>query len=533
VAYIIVYDKFQNGQQIPNDSIYIKYKDKRSELSNSSKNESYFIDYQLNKAVKIINFDGKNYQVDSPFDPLPKAMFPNETESILGYKCNKLIYSVFSNTIEVWYTNEAPANGTPSLSYIPDGLVLKSVMNGNYTLQAKSLVKIQEPIQFNYPTNDAIKISESKYRSLQIKSRYTTKSVFSKEKINFEGDIENPREELSEYSYRYSKGTILLKRILLPEIKTGGNVFIQLTEWSNGDAYDRTGCVFTISDKKEKSILNALKNGLDELPVITDKKGEKYQGITITTNYSPPVELMRFFTPFGVGHFNDKRPIDGYTWADSVVYKQEITGLIPTDKKEIWIGVFIGNYDKGGHKVSLDLNYYPPFEENKVKENFILPLFSTLNVMEASGQNYGKIFKNDTLYLEFDIPEGIQDLKMLYTSTGHGGWENGDEFNPKLNRLYIDGTEVFKYVPWRTDCGTYRLSNPASGNFGNGMSSSDFSRSNWCPGTVTPPIHIPLNFLKPGKHELKLIIDQGDDEGSSFSHWSVSGILTGIKDSKN
>jgi hypothetical protein len=118
---------------------------------------------------------------------------------------------------------------------------------------------------------------------------------------------------------------------------------------------------------------------------------------------------------------------------------------------------------------------------------------------------------------------------MLYTSTWHGGWENGDEFNPKMNRILIDGVEVFKIVPWRTDCGTFRLSNPASGNFGNGMSSSDYSRSNWCPATLTPPYHIPLSSLVPGKHKLEVIIDQGEDEGESFNHWNISGILTGTK----
>jgi hypothetical protein len=137
------------------------------------------------------------------------------------------------------------------------------------------------------------------------------------------------------------------------------------------------------------------------------------------------------------------------------------------------------------------------------------------------------MFKNDTLRVNFELPESIHDLKLLYTTTGHGGWGNGDEFNPRLNRILIDGQEVFKVVPWRTDCATYRLFNPASGNFGNGMSSSDYSRSNWCPATLTPPFQIPLPHLIPGKHVIEVIIEQGNDEGSSFNHWSVSGIING------
>jgi hypothetical protein len=147
--------------------------------------------------------------------------------------------------------------------------------------------------------------------------------------------------------------------------------------------------------------------------------------------------------------------------------------------------------------------------------------------MEAEGQNYGKLFRTDTLKMEFEIPENTSDLKLLYTSTGHGGWETGDEFVPKLNQIFIDDKEIFKIIPWRTDCATYRLYNPASGNFSNGISSSDLSRSNWCPGMLTPQEIVYLQNIKPGKHTLKVIIDQGENQGNAFSHWQVSGVLVG------
>ncbi|MBP6073162.1 MAG: peptide-N-glycosidase, partial [Flavobacterium sp.] len=77
------------------------------------------------------------------------------------------------------------------------------------------------------------------------------------------------------------------------------------------------------------------------------------------------------------------------------------------------------------------------------------------------------------------------------------------------------------------DCGAFRLYNPASGNFQNGLSSSDYSRSNWCPGTATNPIYIELGNLKAGKHTLQVVIPQGKPEGTSFSSWNVSGVLIG------
>ncbi|HWV66578.1 peptide-N-glycosidase F-related protein, partial [Chitinophaga sp.] len=82
---------------------------------------------------------------------------------------------------------------------------------------------------------------------------------------------------------------------------------------------------------------------------------------------------------------------------------------------------------------------------------------------------------------------------------------------------------------WRTDCATYRLSNPASGNFGNGLSSSDLSRSNWCPGTLTSPVFISLQDIAPGQHTIQVAIPQGKPEGSSQSFWNVSGTLIGEK----
>jgi hypothetical protein len=130
------------------------------------------------------------------------------------------------------------------------------------------------------------------------------------------------------------------------------------------------------------------------------------------------------------------------------------------------------------------------------------------------------------LKVNFEIKDEIENLQLLYTTTGHGGWENGDEFVPRMNKIFVDGKEVFKIIPWRTDCATYRLSNPASGNFADGLSSSDLSRSNWCPGTLTPPYIIPLKLPK-GNHVIEVIIEQGPNEGPSTNHWNISGVLIG------
>ena len=65
-----------------------------------------------------------------------------------------------------------------------------------------------------------------------------------------------------------------------------------------------------------------------------------------------------------------------------------------------------------------------------------------------------------------------------------------------------------------------------SGNFWNGLSSSDFSRSGWCPGTATQPVYFDLTPWSDGKeHTITVAIPQGKPIEGMFSHWAVSGAL--------
>lgn len=533
-SYEISYQMANNGKVDSSATSSFTWVENIAYLSSKTNGSGEFIDFNRDELVDIMLFDDVLYKTVTRFDALDSPRTTEETENILGFDCSKVIYSSFSNTIEVWFTTEMVAKGSPIKSYLPDnGLVMKIVINGNRSWTAMSITPLPDAVVPIYAYESAEKISHSRARELQIKSRFTNVQVFDRQVVNFEGGIANPEFGLADTTYRLSNGTIILKKIKLPEInKKGASVFATLTNWSKGDAYDRTCSFFTVAEKKDLSVLDAFQHGVEVMPFFEDKSGKKYQGVVSTNQFEVPVELMRFFTSFGVSHFNHIREINNYNWQDSVVYKQEITSLIPNSKDEIWVGVFIGNYDKGGHQVSLDLQFYPAWEEVIPSEKWIEPLFNTLNILEASGQNYGRLFKTDTLQVDFDLPPNIDDLQLLFTSTGHGGWGGGDEFNPKLNQVFVDGKLVFSHIPWRTDCGTYRMSNPASGNFQNGLSSSDLSRSNWCPAALTPPWIVSLHDLKPGKHHLQVVIDQGDDEGNSFNHWSVSGVLTGTLSTK-
>ncbi|UYQ92904.1 peptide-N-glycosidase F-related protein [Chitinophaga horti] len=530
---VITYASKSNGREMQGNPVRIFIKNDKVAFSQTGGRERQYLDYSQKSSLQLLTLDDGTYLLKKPFSANPEVTLLPETDTILGYPVKKAKFVLRSNTIEVWYTTALAIKGAPGISSAPQlGLVLKAVRNGNSETYAKEITfrPVTEQ-ELSWPGKAEV-VDEPTYQANIIRSRYRTINIFTQEQLSFGNPINNPQGDKLNETYHYSGGTIVLKKVQLPKMRRGQNLFIELTQYSNGDAYDRTGSVFVIPTDKKESFLTGLRDGAKALPSFTASNGKTYQGVVATDTYQPPLEIMRFFTPFGVRHYNKQVQIKGYPWADSVIYKQDITELSPSLEGEVWIGVFIGNYDKGGHKVSLDFKYYPGFDGDRPEAQhtaWINPIFNTTNVMEMTGQEYGTIFEKDSLTVTVDIPEGVSNLKMRYITTGHGGWGGGDEFNPKLNEIFVDEQRVYHFIPWRTDCAVYRLSNPASGNFGTGLSSSDLSRSNWCPGTLTLPVDVPLPDLKPGKHTFKVAIPLGKPEGGSFSAWNVSGTLIGDK----
>ncbi|WP_153398452.1 GLPGLI family protein [Chryseobacterium vaccae] len=446
----------------------------------------------------------------------------DETKKILGYTCKKAVTKINSNTIEVWYTNDLKINGGPSVLGQNLGLVLEVERNKNSLVTASSIKKVKKTdidqiIKGSVQTTDLLG-----YKDLLWKSRFTILKVFENETINFSDESKS-----NENVKKFANGTIILKKIKFPAIKEGESIFVELKQQSNGDAYDRTGTVFFIPQDKSVSFFDGLEKGAKTLPAYDNGNGKQYYGVAADENYNPAVEMMRFFTSFGIQKFNHIQ-LKGKDWQTISPFRQDITELKPSlSEKELWVGAFIGNYDKGGHKVSLEITIHNS-DQTVYKNNTVIPLFNTLNIMEMAGQDYSTMFDKDKgLFVEFTLKKDLKNAQLRFTTTGHGGWENGDEFVPKPNSIWMDGKMTFSFIPWRADCGSYRLYNPASGNFPDGLSSSDLSRSNWCPGTVTNPNFISLGDLKAGKHTIQVKIPQGATEGTSFSSWNVSGVLLG------
>lgn len=528
--YKITYLKSSNGSLIENqDPIVVFTSSDITQVGSQSifdgksdfPNEIILVDRKTNSYNQVANLDVYRTINSKDSISLGKQVFEylNDTKKILGYQCKKAKTIINSNTIELWYTDELNIKGAPTILGQNLGLVLEMIRNGNFIIKATKIEKIKM-----FPTNPSLtkSIDMLTYKDLLWKSRFTTIPVFKDQIINFsDSSVSN------DSILRFANGTIAVRKIKFPEIKLGSQLFVDVTEQSNGDAYDRTGSFFIIPTDKTISFLDGLKNGAKTLPIYSNGNGKEYQGVEANATYSPIVELMRFFTPFGVKQYNTLQLKDK-TWAENVLYRQDVSDLRSLlSNQEVWVGINIGNYDKGGHKVSANFTIHTE-EESKAIPTQVIPLFCTNNIMEMAGQEYGTMFNTEKgLEVSFNLDKPLKNCKLRYITTGHGGWENGDEFVPKKNSIYLDGKEAFSFTPWRQDCGSYRLSNPASGNFTNGLSSSDYSRSNWCPGTVTNPIFIDLGNLESGNHTIQVKIPLGLPEGTSFSAWNVSGVLIG------
>ena len=261
---------------------------------------------------------------------------------------------------------------------------------------------------------------------------------------------------------------------------------------------------------------------------------------------------MRFMTPFGVGHFSGKddklsakrRPVYIPKWADCVEWQQDITDRYAELEGEAYVGVFIDTWTDEGYLASVELRFKEsPISCDPMPRTHVLPLVNTVYYI---GQEYPDIFARKPLVADFNLPKGAKNVKLKYIVTGHGGHDGGDEFTPQENVLSIDGNEVYKFTPWRDDCASFRRFNPGTGVWlekriasyigpdGNytekeieePVGSSDFSRSNWCPGSDVAPEEIPLNSITPGRHTLSIAIPKAQPiKGNEMNHWLVSAYL--------
>ena len=351
-------------------------------------------------------------------------------------------------------------------------------------------------------------------------------NVFENTNVCFQPDkYKNFNEADADGVIHLVNGRIILKKITLPEYQRNVNVTLTVKLASNGDRWDKSGSCFVLPKESAVNLLSIAK-GEKTFPAVDSTKYEKMVGIVPGEEYTPTIELMRFMTPFGVGYYNNheigikRKPVYIDEWADCVTWMQDITDLYPTLEKEAYVGIYIDTWTAEGYVVSMDLD----FKESQI----------TCDALP-----------NRHVEMEFDMPKDAKNVRLKYIVTGHGGHSGGDEFVQRQNIVSVDGKEVLNFIPWRTDCASFRRFNPGTGVWlrkrlamyldRDGYSekmveepvgSSDFSRSNWCPGSDVVPEETLLGDLAAGKHTFKVSIPEAEPvDGNKMNHWLVSAYL--------
>lgn len=350
---------------------------------------------------------------------------------------------------------------------------------------------------------------------------------------------------------RLANGRIILKKINVPEYKRDVTVTANVTLSSNGDRWDKSGSFF-VMPKDAATTLIEIAKGEAKYPAIDSTRFEKLVGIAAADGYIPNIELIRFMTPFGVGHYSAdddslshlRKPVYIDSWAKEVYWEEDITTLYPALEGDVYVGVFIDTWTPQGYMVSAEiLVEESAITCNAMPERQMLPLLNTVYYM---GQDYPDIFSRKDLVVDFEMPSDAKNVKLNYIVTGHGGHSGGDEFTQRRNIISIDSDTILDFVPWRDDCYTVRRFNPATGvwlvereaayigekgyatkKVEEPLGSSDLSRSNWCPGTDVAPRIGDIGDLTAGPHTITVSIPEAQEiEGDKLNHWLVSAYLT-------
>ncbi len=379
----------------------------------------------------------------------------------------------------------------------------------------------------------------------------TTLKVFDMTNVHFDPkNLGNYNAPDKDGIIRLVNGRIILKKINVPHYERNVKVDVKVRIASNGDRWDKSGSCFVLPRQSAINLMT-IAQGKAKFPEIDSTKLENLIGVVAGKDYKPTVELLRFMTPFGVGHYSSntdslssrRRPVYIPKWEDHVEWQQDVTDLYSLLEDEAYVGVFIDTWTGEGYTASVQIDFKEsPTTCDKLVRRHVEPLVNTVYYI---GQSYPDIFSRKPLSTTFNLPKNARNVRLKYIVTGHGGHDGGDEFVPKENILSVDGKEIFRFTPWRDDCASFRRFNPATGVWlekrtaayisENGyaekeveepVASSDFSRSNWCPGSDVVPEEVALGNITAGQHTFTVDIPKAQPiDGDKMNHWLVSAYL--------
>ncbi len=245
-------------------------------------------------------------------------------------------------------------------------------------------------------------------------------------------------------------------------------------------------------------VFSTLQEGTDGDP--WDRAG----AVMLTIPGMENIELLKFITGFG-GRSDLRQDVSDL--ASLLSGRRTIRGFVDTWVSPAW-------------KITFDLIYKPvtapanPAWANGVYHNW------GMTAAQVSPDKPG---------IAVNIPPAAERVWLTYYTSGHcTDGTDADEFVSKDNVISIDGVEVYRYKPWRSDCKNFRTRNPRSGRWGNTWS-SDLSRSGWCPGDIVYPLRLDLSAaLTPGPHTLRCAVENiRPADASGTGYWRVSSYLSG------
>lgn len=337
---------------------------------------------------------------------------------------------------------------------------------------------------------------------------------------------------------RWDNGRLMTRKVAVPSYRIRPTITAAITLKSAGDPWDKSGSLVLFPNTPETLIDRGF-----QVDSIHAFPGTHIEQSGTSTGYAPPLELLRFITPFGVGHFSHMERLDEYRpvyiprWEDSVHWEADISHLWESLGDTMHLGLYIDTWTPEGYTV--DVNFRFTANPETVEPEARLSAISLCNTTKfGSEQRHFDAFSTQPLVVPFSLPTAAKNAQLHYTVTGHGGHSTGDEFVPCEHQLTWNGDSVLTFTPWRDDCASFRRFNPSSGvwmerTFWRGdslderLASSDLSRTGWCPGSHVEPVIIPLGHLAAGEHTLGIEVPKAQpfsDEAMNF--WNVAAYVT-------
>ncbi len=232
-------------------------------------------------------------------------------------------------------------------------------------------------------------------------------------------------------------------------------------------------------------------------------KWDRAGNIRLAQADQPDLELIKFVTAYG----------------GPTEYRVELSHLAPLLKGTVDLRAFIDTWASPGWRVTFTLEYSK--EHNPLPVDWIVPLIYEESITSEF----------DPIVMQVEIPDSSYRIEMHYLVSGHcTDGTDADEFESKFNVVKVDGLEILRYKPWRSDCTDFRDINPFTRHWPDGTWSSDYSRSGWCPGDWVRPMVTDLRMdLPAGVHNMEFSIEdvRPRDENDHYGYWRVSAYLVG------